>query len=155
MRGGRHVLEHVADRRLEALGLAPQYGTANPFGFMEFQDVQELSNFFERRVSAYQVAVTGTVLRLRGRGLIISRPKSAAGERVLQLPVWCLDMLHRRERSAGSCPTRRWRRDYPPRGGIGSSKVSRPRCGSTGSRRSTGDSSPEDPEEEGQDKRQQ
>ncbi|HEX4221248.1 MAG TPA: ribonucleotide-diphosphate reductase subunit beta [Pseudonocardiaceae bacterium] len=57
----RAYLEHVADRRLEVLGLAPEYGTANPFGFMELQDVQELSNFFERRVSAYQVAVTGTV----------------------------------------------------------------------------------------------
>jgi ribonucleotide reductase beta subunit family protein with ferritin-like domain len=29
--------------------------------FMELQDVQELSNFFERRVSAYQVGVTGGV----------------------------------------------------------------------------------------------
>jgi ribonucleoside-diphosphate reductase beta chain len=28
---------------------------------MELQDVQELSNFFERRVSAYQVGVGGTV----------------------------------------------------------------------------------------------
>jgi hypothetical protein len=28
---------------------------------MELQDVQELSNFFERRVSAYHVGVTGTV----------------------------------------------------------------------------------------------
>ena len=33
----------------------------NPFGFMELQDVQELSNFFERTVSAYQVGVTGDV----------------------------------------------------------------------------------------------
>jgi ribonucleoside-diphosphate reductase beta chain len=57
----RAYLEHVADRRLAVLGLAPEYGTANPFAFMELQDVQELSNFFERRVSAYQVAVTGTV----------------------------------------------------------------------------------------------
>jgi hypothetical protein len=30
-------------------------------GSYELQDVQELSNFFERRVSAYQVGVTGTV----------------------------------------------------------------------------------------------
>jgi ribonucleotide reductase alpha subunit len=29
--------------------------------FMELQDVQELSNFFERRVSAYQIAGEGTV----------------------------------------------------------------------------------------------
>jgi ribonucleoside-diphosphate reductase beta chain len=57
----REYLQHVADRRLAALGLEPEYGSANPFGFMELQDVQELSNFFERRVSAYQVAVTGTV----------------------------------------------------------------------------------------------
>jgi ribonucleoside-diphosphate reductase beta chain len=28
---------------------------------MDLQDVQELSNFFERRVSAYQVGVTGEV----------------------------------------------------------------------------------------------
>jgi ribonucleoside-diphosphate reductase beta chain len=28
---------------------------------MELQDVQELTNFFERRVSAYQVAVGGQV----------------------------------------------------------------------------------------------
>jgi hypothetical protein len=38
---------------------------------MELQKVQELSNFFERRVSAYQVGVTGTVgfdENFRGRG---------------------------------------------------------------------------------------
>ena len=57
----RSYLEHVADRRLAALGLEPEYGSKNPFAFMELQDVQELSNFFERRVSAYQVAVSGTV----------------------------------------------------------------------------------------------
>jgi ribonucleoside-diphosphate reductase beta chain len=57
----RAYLEHVADRRLEQLGLEPLYGAANPLGFMELQDVQELSNFFERRVSAYQVAVGGSV----------------------------------------------------------------------------------------------
>ncbi|MEV4318799.1 ribonucleotide-diphosphate reductase subunit beta [Actinocrispum sp. NPDC049592] len=57
----RSYLEHVADRRLIALGLQAEYGAKNPFAFMELQDVQELSNFFERRVSAYQVAVGGTV----------------------------------------------------------------------------------------------
>ncbi|MBB2941215.1 ribonucleoside-diphosphate reductase beta chain [Actinoplanes lutulentus] len=57
----REYLQHVADRRLEALGIAPIYGSKNPFAFMELQDVQELSNFFERRVSAYQVGVTGSV----------------------------------------------------------------------------------------------
>jgi ribonucleoside-diphosphate reductase beta chain len=57
----RSYLEHVADRRLARLGLEPLYGSPNPLAFMDLQDVQELSNFFERRVSAYQVGVTGTV----------------------------------------------------------------------------------------------
>jgi ribonucleoside-diphosphate reductase beta chain len=57
----RRYLEHVADRRLAQLDIAPLYGSSNPFGFMELQDVQELSNFFERRVSAYQVGVSGSV----------------------------------------------------------------------------------------------
>ncbi|MDF5754365.1 ribonucleotide-diphosphate reductase subunit beta [Spongiactinospora sp. TRM90649] len=57
----RAYLEHVADRRLAQLDLPPLYGSKNPFAFMELQDVQELSNFFERRVSAYQVGVTGSV----------------------------------------------------------------------------------------------
>lgn len=54
-------LRYVADRRLEALSIAPVFGAKNPFGFMEPQDLQELTNFFERRVSAYQVAVKGEV----------------------------------------------------------------------------------------------
>jgi ribonucleoside-diphosphate reductase beta chain len=57
----RAYLQHVADRRLGLLGIEPLYGSRNPFAFMELQDVQELSNFFERRVSAYQVGVTGDV----------------------------------------------------------------------------------------------
>lgn len=54
-------LEYVADLRLAALGLAPEFGARNPFAFMDLQDVQELTNFFERRVSAYQVGVSGQV----------------------------------------------------------------------------------------------
>ena len=58
----RSYLEYVADQRMERLGPAePIYGSKNPLLFMELQDVQELSNFFERRVSAYQVGVTGSV----------------------------------------------------------------------------------------------
>ena len=57
----RSYLEYVADRRMERLDLPPIYGSANPLAFMELQDVQELSNFFERKVSAYQVGVTGSV----------------------------------------------------------------------------------------------
>ena len=58
----RKYLEYVADRRLESLGIVPVYGSRNPLAFMELQDVQELANFFERRVSAYQVGVTGDVV---------------------------------------------------------------------------------------------
>ncbi|MBL8600566.1 MAG: ribonucleotide-diphosphate reductase subunit beta [Myxococcales bacterium] len=57
----RKYLEFVADQRLAMLGYAPRFRAKNPFSFMEFQDVQELANFFERRVSAYQVAVDGEV----------------------------------------------------------------------------------------------
>jgi ribonucleoside-diphosphate reductase beta chain len=57
----RSYLEHVADQRLVRLGIPKRFGSKNPFGFMELQDVQELSNFFERRVSAYQVGVSGSV----------------------------------------------------------------------------------------------
>ena len=42
------------------------YGSENPFSFMELQGVQELTNFFERRPSAYQVAVEGSVVLRRG-----------------------------------------------------------------------------------------
>jgi ribonucleoside-diphosphate reductase beta chain len=57
----RDYLEYVADQRLAALGLAPEFGTRNPFPFLDLQDVQELTNFFERRVSAYQVGISGAV----------------------------------------------------------------------------------------------
>jgi ribonucleoside-diphosphate reductase beta chain len=57
----RGYLQHVADRRLARLEMPELYGSPNPLAFMELQDVQELSNFFERRVSAYQVGITGTV----------------------------------------------------------------------------------------------
>ena len=59
--GMRQYLQCVADQRLANLGIKPVYGSKNPFNFMELQDVQELANFFERRVSAYQTGVTGSV----------------------------------------------------------------------------------------------
>ena len=57
----RQYLEYIADQRLTLLGLPKTYNAKNPFSFMDLQDVQELANFFERRVSAYQVAVAGEV----------------------------------------------------------------------------------------------
>lgn len=57
----RQYLQFVADQRLEALHIPARYHVKNPFPFMELQDMQELANFFERRVSAYQTGITGTV----------------------------------------------------------------------------------------------
>ena len=57
----RTYLEFVGDQRFANLGMEPEWGSRNPFPFMELQDVQELANFFERRVSAYQIGVTGEV----------------------------------------------------------------------------------------------
>lgn len=57
----RQYLEFVADQRLESLHISPRYKAKNPFPFMELQDMQELANFFERRVSAYQTGVSGQV----------------------------------------------------------------------------------------------
>ena len=57
----REYLQFVADQRLLQLGLEKRYNSKNPFGFMELQDVQELTNFFERTVAAYQTGVSGDV----------------------------------------------------------------------------------------------
>ncbi|MEM1334312.1 MAG: ribonucleotide-diphosphate reductase subunit beta [Actinomycetota bacterium] len=57
----REYLQFVADGRLASLGYSAEFGSKNPFSFMELQDVQGLSNFFERTVSSYQVGVEGDV----------------------------------------------------------------------------------------------
>ena len=62
VRDVRTYLEYCADQRLHTLGFAKRYGSRNPFDFMDLQDVQEVTNFFERRVSAYQVGVVGDVV---------------------------------------------------------------------------------------------
>jgi ribonucleoside-diphosphate reductase beta chain len=61
LRDMREYLGYVADSRLERLGIGKAFHSKNPFAFMDLQDVQELTNFFERRVSAYQSAVEGEV----------------------------------------------------------------------------------------------
>ena len=44
------------------------------------------------------VEVVGTVLRIKAQGLILKpSPKSEAGERILELPTWAIEMLHERE----------------------------------------------------------
>ena len=57
----RSYLEYIADQRLMMLGMPKRFNVRNPFDFIELQDVQELANFFERRVSAYQFGISGDV----------------------------------------------------------------------------------------------
>lgn len=53
----RDYLQHIADRRLERIGLKAVYGTANPFPWMsEIMDLKKEKNFFETRVTEYQQA---------------------------------------------------------------------------------------------------
>ncbi len=48
-------VQHVADRRLERIGLPTQYGSKNPFPWMsETMDLSKEKNFFETRVTEYQ-----------------------------------------------------------------------------------------------------
>lgn len=47
-------LQFCADQRLVQLGYKKRYNTRNPFPFMVLQDVQPLTNFFEKRVTEYQ-----------------------------------------------------------------------------------------------------
>lgn len=53
----REYARHIADRRLERIGLKAQYGSKNPFPWMsETIDLGKEKNFFETRVTEYQSA---------------------------------------------------------------------------------------------------
>ncbi|MCI0680233.1 ribonucleotide-diphosphate reductase subunit beta [bacterium] len=52
----KQYIEHIADRRLERIGLPRQYESENPFPWMsEAIDLSKEKNFFETRVTEYQV----------------------------------------------------------------------------------------------------
>ncbi|MBI3671799.1 ribonucleotide-diphosphate reductase subunit beta [Candidatus Azambacteria bacterium] len=52
----RQYIEHIADRRLQRIGLPEQYNTPNPFPWMsEAIDLSKEKNFFETRVTEYKV----------------------------------------------------------------------------------------------------
>ncbi len=54
--GFRQYIEHIADRRLERVGLPKQFGVENPFPWMsEAIDLAKEKNFFETRVTEYKV----------------------------------------------------------------------------------------------------
>jgi ribonucleotide reductase beta subunit family protein with ferritin-like domain len=51
-------IEFVADRLALQLGIEAIYNTINPFDFMEMISLEQKTNFFESRVSAYALADT-------------------------------------------------------------------------------------------------
>ncbi|MSU40816.1 MAG: ribonucleotide-diphosphate reductase subunit beta [Pedosphaera sp.] len=55
----REYVQHIADRRLERIGMKARYGSRNPFPWMsETMDLGKEKNFFESRVTEYQVGST-------------------------------------------------------------------------------------------------
>lgn len=50
----KEYLCYCADQRFTQLGYEKRYMARNPFPFMVLQDVQPLTNFFEKRVTEYQ-----------------------------------------------------------------------------------------------------
>jgi len=55
----REYIQYIADRRLEKINLPKQYGGENPFPWMsEIIDLRKEKNFFETRVTEYQVGGT-------------------------------------------------------------------------------------------------
>lgn len=57
--GFKQYIEHIADRRLERIGLPKQYNKANPFPWMsEAIDLSKEKNFFETRVTEYKTGGT-------------------------------------------------------------------------------------------------
>jgi len=57
--GFKKYIEHIADRRLNRIGLPSQYNTPNPFPWMsEAIDLNKEKNFFETRVTEYKTGGT-------------------------------------------------------------------------------------------------
>lgn len=57
--GFKQYIEHIADRRLDRIGLPLQYNSTNPFPWMsEAIDLNKEKNFFETRVTEYSVGGT-------------------------------------------------------------------------------------------------
>ena len=57
--GFKQYIEHIADRRLERVGLPPQFRVENPFPWMsEAVDLNKEKNFFETRATEYKTGGT-------------------------------------------------------------------------------------------------
>ena len=56
--GIENYLKFMADKHLTKLGIDYRFNGKNDFAFMNLQDMEEQSNFFERRVTQYQVGTS-------------------------------------------------------------------------------------------------
>ena len=52
----KQYIHYVADRLLMQLGYEPMYQETNPFSFMTLNSLDGKTNFFEKRVTEYQIA---------------------------------------------------------------------------------------------------
>jgi ribonucleotide reductase beta subunit family protein with ferritin-like domain len=61
----KQYIEFVADRLLAQLGVAPLFGSQNPFDWMETISLEGKTNFFEKRVGDYSkhMVVEGDEIR--------------------------------------------------------------------------------------------
>lgn len=57
----KQYLQFVGDIRRQRLGMKAKYNVTNPFAFMELQDMQAVTNFFERTVAEYSIGIGGDV----------------------------------------------------------------------------------------------
>jgi ribonucleoside-diphosphate reductase beta chain len=57
----KQYLQFIADIRSVRLGMKPRFNVKNPFPFMELQDMQAVTNFFERTVAEYSIGIGGDV----------------------------------------------------------------------------------------------
>lgn len=57
----KQYLQFVGDIRRQRLGMPAKYNVSNPFAFMELQDMQAVTNFFERTVAEYSIGIGGDV----------------------------------------------------------------------------------------------
>ena len=77
----RRYLEYVADQRLARLGFPSVSGRPTRSSSWSYKTSQELANFFERTVSAYQVGVSGAVASTRS-----SEPKRSGPDEATRPP---------------------------------------------------------------------
>jgi len=78
-------VEYVADTLCHSLGVLPIYNAKNPLLFMESISLEEKSNFFEKRVSSYQLSGVMDSARIVSSG-------GRMGEKQIEAKTFCCDV---------------------------------------------------------------